>query len=143
MALKGLEFTSIEGKRFTKREEKLGQVRIDTNSTVISITEKNNKEAEVEFRYLVTYGGSGVIKIEGRLIFEGDSVKLAKEWGEKHNMPPEMASEIHTAVIQASIPVAILLAKDLQLRLPIPLPNINIKDKDTKKRADSSGIEVA
>jgi len=143
MALKGIEFTSIEGKRFTKRDEKMvGQIRIDTNSTVSLITEKSNKEAEVEWRYSVTYGGAGMIKIEGRVIFEGDATALAKEWGEKRNMPSEMASEIHTGVIQACIPVAILLAKDLQLRLPIPLPNVNIKD-NKKKKGESSGIEVA
>jgi hypothetical protein len=138
-----MEFTSLEGKRFTKRDEKLGQVRIDTNSTVTTISEINNKEADVEFRYSVTYGGAGMIKIEGRLIYEGDAPALAKEWGEKRNMPSEMASEIHTGIIQACIPLAIILARDLQLRLPIPLPNINIKDEKNKKRADSSGIEVA
>jgi hypothetical protein len=142
MALKGIEFTTLEGKRFTKRDEKLGQVRIDTNSTVTSITEKNNKEADVAFRYSVTYGGAGMITIEGRFIYEGDAPALAKEWGEKRNMPNEMASEIHTGVIQACIPIAILLARDLGLRLPIPLPNINIKD-DKKKNRESSGIEVA
>jgi hypothetical protein len=142
MALKGIEFTTLEGKRFTKRDEKLGQVRIDTNSTVTSISERNNKEAEVAFRYSVTYGGAGMITIEGRFIYEGDAPALAKEWGEKRNMPNEMASEIHTSIIQACIPLAILLARDLQLRLPIPLPNINIKD-DKKKNRESSGIEVA
>lgn len=144
MALKSLEFTSLEAKRFTKRDEKMsGQIRIDTNSTVTQVTEKSDKEADVEFRYSVTYGGAGMIKIEGRLIFEGNAPSLAKEWGEKHNMPNDIASEIHTAVIQASIPVAILLARDLQLRLPIPLPNIGIKDEKSKKRGDSSGMEVA
>jgi hypothetical protein len=143
MGLKSMEFTSLEGKRFTKRDEKLGQIRIDTNSTVTTISEINDKEADVEFRYSVTYGGAGMIKIEGRLVYEGDATALAKEWGEKRNMPSEMASEIHTGIIQACIPLAILLARDLQLRLPIPLPNINIKDEKNKKRADSSGIEVA
>jgi hypothetical protein len=143
MGLKAMEFTSLEGKRFTKRDEKLGQIRIDTNSTVTTISEMNNKEADVEFRYSVTYGGAGMIKIEGRLIYEGDAPALAREWGEKRNMPSEMASEIHTGIIQACIPLAVLLARDLQLRLPIPLPNINIKEEKNKKRADSSGIEVA
>jgi len=143
MPMTGIEFTTLEGKRFTKRDEKMGQIRIDTNSTVTSISERNNKEAEVAFRYSVTYGGSGMITIEGRFIYEGDAPALAKEWGEKRNMPNEMASEIHTGIIQACIPIAILLARDLQLRLPIPLPNINIKDDKHKKKDASSGIEVA
>jgi hypothetical protein len=144
MALKSLEFTSLEAKRFTKRDEKMsGQIRIDTNSTVTQVTEKSDKEADVEFRYSVTYGGAGMIKVEGRLIFEGDAPALAKEWGEKRNMPPDIASEIHTGVIQACIPIAIILARDLQLRLPIPLPNIGIKDEKSKKKGASSGMEVA
>lgn len=144
MSLRELEFTSFEAKRFTKRNEKeSGQIRIDTNSTVTQIAEKSDKEAEVDFRYSVTYGGAGMIQIEGRLIFEGDAPTLAKEWGEKRNMPPAIASEIHTGVIQACIPVAILLARDLHLRLPIPLPNIGIKDEKSKKKGDSSGMEVA
>jgi orotate phosphoribosyltransferase-like protein len=144
MVLKELEFTTLEAKNFTKRNEKMGgQIRIDTNSTVTQITEKSDKEAEVEFRYSVTYGGAGMIKVEGRLIFEGDAPKLAKEWGEKRNMPTEMASEIHTGVIQACIPIAILMARDLKLRLPIPLPNIGIKEEKSKKKGESSGMEVA
>lgn len=143
MALKSIEFTSLEGKRFTKRDEKMGQIRIDTNSTVTSISERSNKEADVAFRYSVTYGGAGMITIEGRFIYEGDATALAKEWGEKRNMPNEMASEIHTGIIHACIPLAIMIAKDLQLRLPIPLPNINIKEDKYKKKGDSSGIEVA
>lgn len=142
MALKGLEFTSLEAKKFTKRGERLQKVRIDTNSSVTAISELNDKEAEIEFRYMVSYGGEGMIKIEGRVIFEGDAPALAKEWGEKRNMPSDMASEIHTSIIQACIPQAVVMARDLGLRLPIPLPNINIKDKKDKKGAPS-GIEVA
>ena len=141
MTVKALEFTSLEAKRFTKRGEKISKMRIDTNSTVTLITELNDKEAEVEFRYMISYGGAGMIKLEGRILFEGDAPTLAKEWGEKRNMPPNMASEIHTAIIQACIPEAVVLARDAGLRLPIPLPNINIKDK--KKVEPSSGIEVA
>lgn len=142
MTVKNLEFTSFEAKRFTKRGEKLVKVRIDTNSSITSISEINDKEAEVEFRYMISYGGEGMIKIEGRVLFVGDASALAKEWGEKRNMPPDMASEVHTAIIQACIPEAVILARDLGLRLPIPLPNVNIKEKKDK-RGVPSGIEVA
>jgi hypothetical protein len=141
MGIKELELTSLEAKRYTKRGEKVAKIRIDTNSTVTVIKELNDEEAEVEFRYTISYGGTGMIKIEGRVVYVGDAPALAKEWGEKRNMPPKIASEVHTGIIQACIPESVMIARMMGLRMPIPLPAINIKDK--KKRGDSSGIEVA
>jgi len=141
MAVRDIEFISIEGRRFTKRKEVLGQVKIDTNSTVTSVSEVGPKEADVDFRIAVGYGSLGMLKIEGRLIYEGDVPTLAKEWREKHSMPTEMANEIHTAILHSCIPETVLLAKDLGLPPPIPLPKINIQEQ--KKGTVPSNMEVA
>lgn len=141
---KGFDVTSIEAKRYGRPEEKHGNVRIDANSTVVRIVEKSNKEADIEFRYSVNYAGQGHIIIEGRLIFEGDAPKLAKAWGETHNMPSDVAGHVHTAVMRGCIPLAVLAARELKLQLPIPLPNVKIQEKDKGKGGGgSSGIEVA
>ena len=141
MAVRDIEFISIEGRRFTRRKEVLGQVKIDTNSTVTAVTELGAREADVDFRIAISYGSLGMLKIEGRLIFEGDAPALAKEWRDKHSMPTEMANEIHTAILHACIPETVLLAKDLGLPLPIPLPKVNIQEQ--KKGSVPSNMEVA
>jgi hypothetical protein len=141
MTVRDMEFISIEGRRYTKRREVLGQVKIDTNSTVTSVAEMGPKEADVDFRIAISYGSLGMLKIEGRLIFEGDAAGLAREWREKHSMPTEMANEIHTAILHACIPETVLLAKDLGLPLPIPLPKVNIQEQ--KKGSSPSNMEVA
>jgi hypothetical protein len=141
MVVRDIEFISIEGRRFTKRKEVLGQVKIDTNSTVTSVSELGQKEADVDFRLAISYGSLGMLKLEGRLIFEGDAATLEREWHEKHSMPTEMANEIHTAILHACIPESVLLAKDLGLPPPIPLPKVNIQEQ--KKGSVPSSMEVA
>lgn len=143
MSVKSLELTSVEARRFTKRNEKVRNIRIDNNSTVTLITEINDKEANIDFRYTANYGGIGLIKIEGSLIYEGDASALAQQWSVKSNMPDEIASEIHTAVMRACVPEATMLSRDLKLPPPFPLPQINIQRKGKGKEATSSGMEVA
>jgi hypothetical protein len=139
ITIKSFELASIDGKRFTKRGEKLRQIRIDHNSTVTLITEINKKEANVDFRFTANYSGMGVIKIEGRMIFEGDAPSLVKEWSTTGKMPEEVANQIHTTIMNNCIPEAVLIARDIHLPPPIPLPRVNIK----KRGAPSTGVEVA
>jgi len=141
MAVRDIEFVTIEGRRFTKRKEVLGQVKIDTNSTITAINELGPREADVDFRIAISYGSFGMLKLEGRLIYEGESGALVKEWRERHSMPTEMANEIHTAILHACIPEAVILAKDLGLPPPIPLPKVNIQEQ--KKGSAPSNMEVA
>lgn len=141
MAVRDVEFISVEGRRFTKRREVVGQVKIDTNSTVTSVNEVSTREADIDFRIAISYGSLGVLKIEGRLIFEGDASTLAREWRDKHSMPTEMANEIHTAILHSCIPETVILARDLGLPPPIPLPKVNIQEQ--KKGTAPSNMEVA
>ncbi len=141
MTVRDIEYISIEGRRYTKRREVLGQVKIDTNSTVTSVTEVGPREADVDFRFAINYGSLGMFKIEGRLIYEGEAPVLVKEWREKHTMPTEMANDIHTAILHSCIPETVILAKDLGLPPPIPLPKVNIQEQ--KKGSAPSNMEVA
>jgi len=141
MPVKFVELVSIDAKRFSKKEERIGQVRIDNNSTVTLVTEISDKEANVDFRYTATYGPIGTIKIEGKIVYEGDASALAKQWGSKMNMPENVASEIHTAIMRMCMPEAVLIARDLNLPPPMPLPQVNISKQ--KKAGKTFGPEVA
>jgi hypothetical protein len=142
MPVKNVDLTSIEAKRFSSRNEKITNVRIDNNSTVTLITEINDSEANIDFRYTANYGGIGLIKIEGTILYSGDAPALAKQWGSQSNMPDEIASEIHTAIMRVCVPEAMLISRDIKLPPPFPLPQVNIQKK-RKGQTASSGMEVA
>ncbi len=141
MTVKSVNLNNIEARRFSKLEEKIRNVRIDNNSTVTLITELNDTEASIDFRYTANYGGIGMIKIEGTIIYEGDAPALAQQWGSTSNMPNEIAGEIHTAIMRVCVPEAMLISRDIKLPPPFPLPQVNIQKKN--KRKASSGMEVA
>ena len=141
MPVKSVDLNNIEARRFSKRDEKIRNVRIDNNSTVTLITEINDSEAGIDFRYTANYGGIGLIKIEGTIIFECDAAELAQKWGATSNMPNDIASEVHTAIMRVCVPEAMLISRDIKLPPPFPLPQVNIQKKN--KRQASSGMEVA
>lgn len=143
MAVRMVELTSIDARRFTRRGEKQANIRIDNNSTVTLISQTGEEEADVEFRYTASYGSVGVIKIEGRLVFHGDAAELTQKWSSSGNMPDKVASEIHTAIMGTCVPEAVMVSRDLHLPPPIPLPQINIQKKKGGKKQQSSGMEVA
>ncbi|MEW5759921.1 MAG: hypothetical protein AB1779_04075 [Candidatus Thermoplasmatota archaeon] len=140
MVVKDIELTSIEGRKYTKRAEIAIPPRIETNSTVTLITKLSENEADVDFRYMVTYPGCGLIRVEGRFVYEGNAEVLFSQWKAKRNMPNEIASEIHTAIVKVCMPETIIIARSLSLQPPIPLPTIEIKNG--KKGEAPSGIEV-
>ncbi len=129
MPVKDLEFTALEAKRFTRRAERLVIDRLDQNSAVSVIYPVDDQTADVEFRFTVTYGAVASIRIEGRLIFTGDAKALVASWRDKKSMPNEIASEIHTAVMSACIPEAVMVARDLHLPPPIPIPQVKFDGK--------------
>lgn len=127
MTIRSVELTAIEAKRFSKPNEKVGQIRIDHNSTVTLVTPKGEGEASVEFRYTASYGGVGIIKMEGTLNYQGDAENLASQWQQTNQMPGNVASEIHTAVMRVCVPEAVGIAKNLNLPPPIPLPQVKFQ----------------
>ncbi len=133
--------SNIEARRFTKPGEKIKNVRIDHNSSVTVITEMNDKEAAVDFRFTANYASMGIIKIEGRLIIEGDASAIASKWNTEHKMEDDVANQIHQTIMQNCLPEAVMLARDIRLPPPIPMPQVKVgKGPEAKP---SSGVEVA
>lgn len=120
MAIKAFELTAIDAKRFSKRDERPQNIRIDHNSTVTLIAASGDDTANVDFRFTANFVGVGVIKIEGRLTWEGQATALAEQWQRSNNMPPEVAGQIHAAVLANCLPSAVLIARDLGLPPPLP-----------------------
>ena len=143
MPVTNVELTSLEAKRFVKKDEPIHQLNINSNSSVTLVNQVGEDRAEVEFRYTVNYIGVGFIKIEGRLTFKGDAASLASDWSEKRNMPDNVAQELHNAIMGSCIPESVVLARDLNLMMPIPLPKVDIKRAKKTSGSDGSGIEVA
>lgn len=141
MAVKMVELTSIDAKRFTKRGERIPHIRIGNDSTVTSVSVIDEKKASIEFRFTTNYGAVGTITFHGNLIYEGDAQDMANRWRKSINLPPNIASEIHTAIMQVCMPDAVVIAKQLNLPLPIPLPKISFKEPKTGKT--KGGPEVA
>lgn len=142
MAIKLIDLTAVDGKRYMHRGEKIRNIRIDTSSTVTLISEEKVNEANIEFRFTASYGGMGVIKIEGTIVFEGDARKIADGWNKTGNMPNEVATEVHTAIMRTCMPEAVMVSRTLKLPPPIPIPPIP-QQKKKKGKTSSSGMEVA
>jgi hypothetical protein len=73
--------------------------------------------------------GVGVIKTEGKLLYECDAPTVVKQWASTNNMPEKMAFEVHTGILHYSIPEAVIIARELKLPPPIPLPQVNMQKK--------------
>ncbi len=140
MPVKNVELQTIEARRFSRLDEKPQQLRIDHNSTVRSITEVNDKEANIEFTYTSTFGALGIIRLEGKILYEGDAPAISREWMTNRKMPDSIASEIHTAVMHVCVPEAVFLSRELRLPPPIPLPQVNFQKPQESKPKSSPEV---
>lgn len=139
-----VELTGIEARRHSKPNERHAQIRIDHNSTVTLVKELSPQEAAIEFRYTATYGPIGSIRIDGAMVFTCDAKAFEAQWRTTSQMPPEVASEIHSTVMRVCVPQAVGVAKDLQLPPPIPLPTVQFQapQSQSAKAAAHHGPEV-
>jgi hypothetical protein len=142
MPIKYFEMSSIDARRFSKPGEKPRNVRVDHNSTVTLITEMNDKEASVDYRFTANYVGIGVIKIEGHIIIEGDASAIAHQWSTENKMPDNVANEIHGVIMSNCLPEAVMIARDIRLPPPIPMPQVKVGAQG-QAQPSSSGVEVA
>jgi len=132
MVIKSFELSTIDAKRLMKPQAGPLNVRIDHNSTVTFMTAVSDAEASIDFRFSANYRAQteeviGLIKIEGNLVYQGKAREVVKQWSSTQNMPPEVASEIHTAIMTTCIPEAVMIARDLRLPPPIPMPTVNVQ----------------
>jgi hypothetical protein len=143
MSVQAVHVTSIEARRFSGAEESNpDQVRIDHNSTVTLVQQIGDEETEIGFRYTASYGGLGVIKLEGSARYHGDADAITSTWQAENEMPQDVASEVHTAVMRNCVPQAVGLSRDLDLPPPVPIPQINFEDGPEAEVEDGSGREV-
>jgi len=145
MGIKSFELSTIDAKRLMKPGPGPQNVRIDHNSTVTFMTALSDAEASIDFRFSANYRAQteeviGLIKIEGNLVYQGKAREVVKQWSSTQNMPPEVASEIHTAIMTTCIPEAVMIARDLRLPPPIPMPTVNVQAP--QKMAKRGGPEV-
>lgn len=142
MTIKYFEMSTIDARRFSKPGEKPRNVRVDHNSTITLITEINDKEAGIDFRFTANYVGIGVIKIEGHVIIEGDASAIASQWSTENKMPDNVANEVHGVIMSNCLPEAVMIARDIRLPPPIPMPQVKIGGQQQQAK-QGSGVEVA
>jgi len=147
MPVKGFELVAVDGKRFFKSGDRLGNVRIDNNGSVTLVTEVNAREAAVDFRFTTNYmapeGVIGRIQIEGKVLFEGDASAIVRSWTGQGRMPDDVASEVLTVIMNNCIPEATVIARDLRLPPPIPIPPIQVQTAGPPPKGKGRGaVEV-
>jgi len=133
MKIRNMEIRAVEARRYIKDMSRPMNIRIDHNSNVILFSIMNKNVANVEFEYTASFGPVGIIKFEGAFIYEGDNAEeIAERWQNKKNMPNDVASQIHTAILHFCVPEAVFIARELKLPPPIPLPQVKFQEKGKK-----------
>ena len=127
-----VQLKAIEARRYQDLVPNT-QIRIDHNSTITVVAREADDRMRVEFGYTTSYGPLGVVKVEGVLTFQAPNAGAAADgWASTRNLPPEMAQQVHTAIMTAAVPEAVGLAKDIRLPPPIPLPQIQFQGQAAK-----------
>ena len=145
MPIKSFELVSLDAKRFTRLGERIPQLRVDHNTSVSNITAVSDKEAQVDFTFTVSYVGVGIIKIEGRVLWDGEAKTIASQWANKKELPQEVFNPILAAIFSNCMPASVVVARDLGLPPPIPPPKIGMRKEARMPGAKDhkSSMEVA
>lgn len=144
MAIRSFDFTNLDARRLTKVGSGWANLRVDHNSTVTLITETGTNAAQLDFRFTASYRAAesviGLIQIEGQIAWEGDAKALVKGWSSGGQMPPDVATEIHTVIMTNCIPETVILARELRLPPPIPIPQVQVAQQPPPKKGRSPEI---
>ncbi len=127
MPVVGVQFRNIEARRY--QDQFSGKVRVDHNSNFQAVVKEGDR-LRVDFAFTTSYGAVGMIKIEGSLLWTGDVDAAVSHWDDKRALPPETAQQVHSGVLGACVPEAVLLARDLRLPPPMPIPQVQFQQKD-------------
>tara|TARA_B100001123_G_C15141927_1_gene959861 strand:+ start:86 stop:523 length:438 start_codon:yes stop_codon:yes gene_type:complete len=141
MPAKGFQLIAIEAKRHRKSAPQK-QVRIDHNTTILSVNKKSNNEMIVELRYTVSYGLLGIVQLDCEIVYVDDqNIETAvRKWESEHKLPDNIAEAVHNrALAQGSFEV-LNIAKKMNLPPPfkVEIPQIKIGKKNAKGNKDSS-----
>ncbi|HIE34328.1 MAG TPA: hypothetical protein EYP86_04240 [Candidatus Altiarchaeales archaeon] len=138
-----LKYNSIEARRFNDILE--GQINIKNNSSIISLSQHENR-LRMDFIFTSTFEPNvGEIRIEGSLRIHDSEENLKRildEWesSEKKNLPEDVAENIHNVIISNCITETAILAREVHLPCPIPIPKISINPRKDNGE-DRSGTE--
>jgi len=140
MPVSNFELMLIDGQRLIDLKEKPKQLRIDHNTTVTQISKIDEKTVEVKFRYTVSYGHVGNIRIEGKLNYIGNAEDVLSLWAKEHRMKNDIAEEVHNVILSNGSFEAVLISRKLNLPPPIKMeiPRVKFKDKQKKVSPDYS-----
>ena len=144
MPAKGFQVIAIEAKRHKKAAPQK-QIRIDHNTTVLSVRKMSDTDLSVEMRYTVSYGLLGIVQLDCEIIFF-DKLKnkirdIESKWEREHKLPDDIAEVIHNRVLAQGSFEVLNVAKKLNLPPPfkIEIPQIKIgKQKNDNKKKDNS-----
>lgn len=127
MPLLGVVLKTVEARRYQDAAPNQ-QVRIDHNSNLVMVEAEADDRLRVDFAYTTSYGPLGMVKVEGSLRIQGPDAKgSAESWAKTRNLPPELAQQVHGAIMSTCIPEAVGLAKTVRMPPPIPLPQVQFK----------------
>ena len=138
MPIKSFELVSIDAKRFSKLGERIPHLRVDNNTAVTSVSVLSEKEAQMDFRFTISYVGVGMIKIEGRLVWEGEAKAISSQWSQTNALPNDVFNPVLQAIFGNCMPAAVVSARDLGLPPPLPPPQI----QQMKQPAKTSGKDI-
>jgi hypothetical protein len=117
----------IEARRFLKDQEKVPEVGIKNNSSIVNI-EKKDGELAIDFVFTTVYTPSiASIKIDGTLYYQGeDADNIYEDWKNDRSVKP---THIQNTIIEKGMMEAVILAKELHVVPPIPLPRVQSEKK--------------
>ena len=144
MTIQNFELTHIDGQRLIDAREKPKHIRIDHNTTITVMTEIDDSTVGIDFRYTVSYGHVGPIRIEGKLDYIGEAKEILKLWKTEHRMVNKVAEEVHNTILNNGTFEAVVLSRKLNLPPPIKMEIPRVKFSDKKKKvAPDYSPEVA
>lgn len=120
-----IHIRGIEARKFIKEGEKVPNITISNNSSILSI-EKKNSHLEISFVFSCIYNPAiATIKIDGFAEYYGeDAEKIYKSWKSKKDLD---IATIQNTIIQKSLMEAIILAKELDIVPPITFPKLQLE----------------
>lgn len=145
MPIKSFEMISLDAKRFSKLGERPPQLRVEQNATVTSMSVLSTKEAQIDFRFIVSYASLGMINIDGRIVWDGEAGPMVEQWTKTKKLPNDIANIVLGTIFTNCMPVAVVVSRDISLPPPIPPPQIQVakENKLVGAKDHKSSMEVA
>lgn len=143
MPIKSFELIAIDAKRFSKLGERIPQLRVDHNTAVTGVSAVSDRDVQLDFRFTVSYVGVGVIKIEGKIVWEGEAKEIASNWSKTNALPNDVFAPVLQAIFTNCLPAAVVTARDLALPPPIPPPQVQTGKPPKSGGKDTRSMEVA